>query len=115
MGHNRRFRVISDASHYGADFALICRGCAREVIIEQRTFIAMVEAMGLPRDVPTLGARLRCSACQCPSIRVELSPGGLPHALKLREGDSLPPKRMSFTTWLKMPERERKRYRRAMR
>ena len=115
MGHNRRFRVLNDASRYDADFALICRGSGREVVVERRTFIAMVEAMALPRDVELLGRRLRCSACQCRSVRVELSPAGTPHALKLGDGDSLPPRRMSFTEWLKMPERERTRYWRSLR
>ena len=115
MGHNRRFRDLGDAHRYGADFALICRGCGREVMIEQKTFIAMVRAMGLPSHVEALARRLRCAACQCRSIRVELAEPGFPHTLKLDDGDALPPKRLSITRWLKMSNEERKRYRRALR
>lgn len=115
MGHNRRFRDLGDACRYGADFALICRGCGREVIIEQKTFIAMIYAMGLTSHVESLARRLRCAACQCRSVRVELAEGGSPHALKLQEGDALPPKPISITRWLKMSNEERRRYRRALR
>ncbi len=115
MGHNRRFRDLGDAHRYGADFALICRGCGREVMIERQTFIEIVHAMGLPSHVEALARRLRCAACQCRSVRVELAEPGFPHTLKLRDGDSLPPHRMSITRWLKMPESERKRYRRQVR
>lgn len=61
MGRNRRFRGLGDAHRYGADFALICRGCGREVMIEQKTFIAMVRAMGLPSDAEALARRFRCT------------------------------------------------------
>lgn len=115
VGHNRRFCDLGDAHRFGADFALICRGCGREVIIEQKTFISIVYAMGLTSHVESLARKLRCAACQCRSIRVELAEPGLPHALKLQEGDALPPRRMSITRWLKMSNGERRRYRRSLR
>ncbi len=115
MGHNRRFRDLGDAHRYGADFALICRGCGREVIVERKTFIEMVYAMGLTSHVDSLVRKLRCAACKCRSVRVELAEPGLPHALRLHEGDALPPRRLSITRWLKMSHDERKRYRCALR
>lgn len=115
MGHNRRYRTLHDASRYAADFALICRGCGREVIIEQRTFIYIVQALGLPSDVAALGSRLRCTACRCRPCIVEITAGGSPRALKLHDGDKLPPKGVSITDWLKWDHRQRDRYLRSLR
>lgn len=115
MGHNRRFRSLEDAGRYRADFALICRACRREVIIERRSFIEMMHAIGAGADPAAIGARLRCTACHHRGGIVELAPAGTPNRLKLNAGDALPPKGISVTRWLKMSNDERKRYRRALR
>jgi hypothetical protein len=114
VGHNRRFRDLNDAARYGANFALICRACRREVIIERRSFIEMMHAIGAGRDPQAIGSRLRCTACHHRGGIVELAPPETPH-LKLDDGDTLPPKGISLTTWLKMSNGERRRYRRALR
>ena len=115
MGHNRRFRDLNDAARYRADFALICRACRREVIIERHSFIEMMHAIGAGRDPAAIGSRLRCTACHHRGGIVELAPANTPNLLKLHDGDALPPKGMSVTQWLKMGNAERKRYRRALR
>ena len=115
MGHNRRFRSLEDAARYGANFALICRACRREVIVERRTFIEMMDAIGAGADPAAIGFRLRCTACRHRGGIVELAPADTPNLLKLHDGDALPPKGMSVTQWLKMSNEERKRYRRALR
>ena len=115
MGHNRRFRTLYDASRYRADLALICRRCGREVIIEQRTLIYLVQALGLPTDVEALGWLLRCTACRCRPCLVELAASGSPRALRLHDGDKLPPKGVCLTDWLKWDAHQRDGYLRPLR
>ncbi len=102
MGHNIRFKSLSDASHYSADFALICRACGREVIIERQTLIGIVGHWRLPNDREALSARLRCTACRKRGCRIEYAPQGTPHALKLDPGKLTPPRGVSITQWLKL-------------
>lgn len=115
MGHNRRYRSLHDASRYGAHFALICRRCGREVVIERDSFIEIVAALGLGTDPQHISARLRCTACNWRGGLVELAPPDTPRLLRLRDGDVLPPKGVSLTAWLKMSNGERRRYRRCLR
>lgn len=115
MGHNRRYRSLHDAHRYGADFALICRRCRREVVIERISFIEMMAALGLGTDPHHIGARLRCTACRYRGAHVELAPPNAPNLLRLIEGDALPPKGVSLAAWLKMPNGERRRSRRSLR
>jgi len=115
MGFNRRYRSLIDASKYGADFALICRRCGREVIIERDSFIEMMAAIGAGSDPVSIGARLRCTACRYRGALVELAPPDAPNRLRLRKGDALPPAGMSLTRWLKMTNEERRSYRRMLR
>lgn len=115
VGHNRRYRSLHDAGRYGADFALICRRCGREVVIERDSFIEMMAALGAGTDPERIGARLRCTACHHRGALVELAPPDTPNRLRLREGDALPPKGVSLTAWLKMTDGARRRHRRSLR
>lgn len=110
MGHNRRWRVLSDAERYKADYALRCRNCGREVIIERATFREIVSLWGLGGDVEAIARRLRCEACRHRGNILELAAPGLPDCLRLRDGERLPPKGVSITGWLKMTDRDRRRY-----
>lgn len=101
MGHNVRFRGLHDASHYGADFAIICRACGREVVIERQTLITIVQCWKLSTDRETLSARLRCTACRKRGCRLEYAPQGTPHALRLADGMLTPPRGVSISQWLK--------------
>ena len=115
MGHNRRWRVISDADRYEADYLFRCRACGREVIIERATFQAIAAAWGLASDVATIAARARCEVCGRRGNVFEMAAPSTPGVLALHEGDALPPKGFSITRWLKMPNDQRKRYKRALR
>ena len=115
MGHNRRWRAISDADRYNADYLFRCRSCGREVVIERATFRAIAAAWGLGEDVETIARRSRCEVCGRRGNVFEMAAGGSAGALALHEGDELPPKGFSITRWLKMPNDQRRRHKRALR
>lgn len=100
MGHNIRFRTLYDAAHYRADFAIICRACGREVVIERTTLIAIAQVWKLAIDRETLSARLRCTACRKRGCRLEYAPQGGVRTLRLAPGAPPPPRGVSITRWL---------------
>ena len=115
MGHNRRWRVISDADRYMADYLFRCRACGREVVVERATFQAIAAAWGLNADVRAIAARSRCEACGHRGNVFDMAAGGMPGRLALHVGDELPPKAFSITRWLRMSNTDRKRHKRALR
>lgn len=117
MGHNRRYRNLYDADRYDADFVVFCSRCGYRVMFERRTLIAIFSARGVNLDVTVAGAKLRCTACRHRGGTIELTAGGTTEALRLSDGDSLPPQelKVSITQWCRMTENERKRIRRLVR
>jgi DNA-directed RNA polymerase subunit RPC12/RpoP len=115
MGHNRRWRVLADADRYDADYLIRCRRCGREIVVERATFRAVATSWGLGSQVERIAALLRCEACGQRGAILELAAAGLPGRLRLREGDALPPRGFSLVRWLRLPDAERRRYKRSLR
>ncbi len=101
MGHNIRFRTLHDAAQYQADFAIICRACGREVVVERLTLITIAQCWQLSTDRETLSARLRCTACRKRGCRLEYAPPGGVRTLRLEAGMLTPPRGVSISQWLK--------------
>lgn len=117
MGMNIRREWLEDATTYSADFALQCQRCPREIVIDRMTFRAIASMWNLGKSQRDIERRLRCTACGARRARLVYARQGRPEALKLREGDEMPPKvrGLSITRWLLMPNSERKRYKRSLR
>lgn len=115
MGHNRRWRTLSDAIGPGADYLFRCRACGREVVIERRTFREIASAWGLGVDVVKIGWRSRCGACGNRHNIFEMAAPDMPGRLRLKDGDEMPPKGADLSRWFRMSNSERKRYKRQLR
>ena len=115
MGHNRRWRVLSDADRYGADYLFRCRACGREIVIERKTFREIVAAWGIGRDVERIARVSKCEACGHRGNIFELAAPELPGRLVLKDGDEMPPRGFPLSRWFKMSNSERRRVKRSLR
>lgn len=109
MGNNRNFKFVSDAQRYNADILLICRSCRRRVIVERATFLAILDDRKINDWLEVAEQRMRCLSCYRRGATIELTPEGSTQAVKLREGDPLPPKGVSIVAWCLADAYERKR------
>jgi uncharacterized protein YbaR (Trm112 family) len=116
MGFNRCFFFVYDGAKYRADFVLVCPRCKHRVVIERETLLAILRALEVNPDVAVAGGKLRCTACRKRGCILEITREGSLEALRLGDDETLPHKglRISITQWLKMPEAERRRMRRAL-
>lgn len=103
------FDRLSQAEGRRADFLITCRGCRRVRLFERATFLAIICDKRLRDERARVERRMRCFECYARGATIELVPEGSAAAMRLREGDPLPPKGISISDWCAAGSHERRR------
>ncbi len=114
MGHNRRWRTLTDATKYDADIVIACRHkpCGFTLVIDYETLRAIIGEFRVNPELTVLARALRCSRCGHRWPVVEMTAKGDSRTLALKDGDPLPPRGIPISVWLTAHNSERKRLRR---
>ncbi len=103
------FDRLSEAEARRADILIICRGCKRRELFDRATFLAVLRHKNIADDRERVSRRMTCRKCYGRGALVELVREGAPEALRLREGDPLPPKGVSLSDWCRAGSAARRR------
>lgn len=103
-----RFERLSEAERYQADILVSCRGCRRQLLFDRSTFLAILKHKGLSDLRARVAGRMRCFECYARGATIELAPQSSA-AIRLHEGDPLPPRGVSITDWCAAGGHERRR------
>ena len=104
-----RFARLSEAIALRADIVVTCRGCAHRELFDRATFLALLAHKALGDDRARVERRLVCRRCYRRGASVALVTEGAPGALRLRDGDPLPPKGVSISDWCRAGTAQRRR------
>lgn len=104
-----RVTRLSEAAALRADIRVICRGCGHRALFDRATFLAVLAHKRLGDHRERVARRLVCRRCYRRGATVELVPEGDPDALRLRDGDPLPPRGVSVSDWCRAGSAQRRR------
>lgn len=105
----RGFERLSEAEARRADILIVCRGCRRRELFDRATFLAVLNHKNIADERERVARRMTCRKCYTRGALVELVPEGAPAALRLREGDPLPPRGVSISDWCRAGSAARRR------
>ena len=104
-----RFARLSDAIALRADIVVTCRGCAHRELFDRATFLALLAHTAIGDERARVAQRLVCRRCYRRGATVTLIAEGAPDALRLRDGDPLPPRGVSISDWCRAGSAQRRR------
>lgn len=105
----RHFVRLSDAIGLDADIVVTCRGCGHGELFERATFLAVIAHKALGDDRERVARRMVCRRCYRRGGTITLVAQGALGALRLREGDPLPPRGVSISDWCRAGTAQRRR------